>query len=231
MRNNIHLVIHYLIFIACILAISGCKFYYGAFYTDPQKCFGDALREKPYDIVIVPGFPSDSGKINTTLSERILWADYLYKNGIANQILFSGSAVYTPFIEGEIMRLFALQLGIDENEIKVETKALHSTENLYYGFKMASESGYEKIAFATHPAQSSFLKQFRRKFNLDLDFIPIVADSIKNIKYSFQSIYLSKIFVEDFIPLNERQGLFKKLRGTRGGRVKKEIRKEKRSND
>jgi hypothetical protein len=129
------------------------------------------------------------------------------------------------------MRLFALQLGIDENEIKVETKALHSTENLYYGFKMASESGYEKIAFATHPAQSSFLKQFRRKFNLDLDFIPIVADSIKNIKYSFQSIDLSKIFVEDFIPLNERQGLFKKLRGTRGGRVKKEIRKEKRSND
>ena len=219
------------ILIGCLQAFSNCKYYYEAFYTDPEKCFEEALAEKPFDIVIVPGYPSDSGEINNTLYDRIIWADYLYKNKITERILFSGAAVHTPYTEARVMRLFALQLGIDENDIKVETRAHHSTENLYYGFKMARESGYEKIAFATHPAQSSFLKQFRRKFKLNLSFIPIVADSIKNIKYSFVSIDISKIFVEDFISLNERQGLFKRLRGTRGGRVKKEMRKEKRSND
>lgn len=213
-----------------LVLLQGCQWYYNTFYTDPDKCFEQATRDKPYEVVIVPGFPSDSAKINKTLSDRIYWANYLYINGYAKKIMFSGAAVHTPYVEARIMREYALQMNIPSEAILLETKALHSTENLYYGYRDAQDLGYTKIAFATHPAQSSFMKQFRRKFKLDLEFIPIVADSIANEDFQFQEIDASKFFVPDFTPLSEKEGLFKRLGGTRGRQVKKEIKAERKAN-
>ncbi len=94
---------------ALLLFFSGCKWYYNLFYTDPIACFETVCEKKPYDAVIVPGYPHDSGKVNIVLEHRIKWAYYLYSNGYVKNIIFSGSAVYTPYIEAEVMRLFALQ--------------------------------------------------------------------------------------------------------------------------
>ena len=146
------------------LILQSCQWYYKTFYTDPDKCFEQATKVKPYEVVIVPGFPSDSAKINKTLSDRIYWANYLYVNGYAKKIMFSGAAVHTPYVEARVMKEYALQMEIPEKDILLETKALHSTENLYYSYRDAQSLGYTKIAFATHPAQASFMKQFRRKF-------------------------------------------------------------------
>ena len=53
---------------------------------------------------------------------------------------------------------------IKSEDVFVEMKAEHTTENLYYGCRMAEELGFKTIAFATQPAQSSFMKPFKRKF-------------------------------------------------------------------
>lgn len=205
--------------------LSGCNLYYDAFYTDPKKCFSYACKNGPYDVIIVPGFPSDSGKINGILAERLNWANFLYKNGYAKRIIFSGSSVYTPYVEAKIMRLYALQSGINLDDIFVETKAEHTTENLYYGCQLANELGFKTIAFATQPAQASFMKPFKRKFRLKIDMLPVLTDSIKQFSYVFDSINVSKLFVKDFISIEKREGLIKRFNGTRGQTVKKEIRR------
>jgi len=219
---KIQATIRSIVIILAILA-SACKPYYKAFYTDPEKCFAEASTSDPYDVIIVPGFPSDSGKINQTLADRIIWAHYLYKNGYAKNIIFSGAAVHTPYVESEVMHQYALQLGIPEENIFIERAALHTTENMYYGHQKAQELGYTKIAFATHPAQSSFMKPFRRKFKLKLDFMPILSDSIANLNPEFKSIDLAKAYQSNFVPLKEKEGVLKRLQGTRGRQVKKEI--------
>lgn len=207
------------------IALSGCNLYYNAFYTDPEKCFPIAYKKGPYDVIIVPGFPSDSGKINGILAERLNWANFLYKNGYTKRIIFSGSAVYTPYVEAEIMRLYAMQLGIKSEDIFVETKAEHTTENLYYSCRMAEELGFKTIAFATQPAQSSFMKPFKRKFKLKVDMLPVLTDSIKKFSYTFDSINISKLFIKDFVSIEKKEGLIKRLNGTRGQTVKKEMRR------
>jgi len=214
-----------LITLILLIALTGCKAYYNAFYTDPTKCFKIACSKKPYDVIIVPGFPHDSGTVNGILNERIKWTNYLYKNGYAKNIIFSGSAVHTPYIEAKIMRLLALQSGIKDENIFIETKAEHTTENLYYSCVLADELGFKTIGFATEPAQSSFMKPFRRKFKLKLDFVPVVTDSINSIP--LKPIDESSAFVSNFIPLKKREGALKSLLGTKGQRVKKEIRKAK----
>jgi len=207
---------------------SSCNAFYNLFYTDPAKCFKTACIKKPYDVIIVPGFPHDSGKVNMILSERVKWAYYLYKNGYTKNIIFSGSAVHTPYVEANIMRLLALQIGIKDEHIYTETKAEHTTENLYNSCMMATQLGFKSIGFATQPAQSSFMKPFKRKFHLTLDFIPVVTDSLTALAFQFHSIDESTAFVPNFKALKQREGTLKSLRGTRGHRVKKEMRQARR---
>ena len=145
------------IILVSLVALCSCNAYYNTFYTDPTKCFEIAKQKKPYDVIIVPGFPHDSGKVNMVLSQRIKWAFYLYKNGYTKNIIFSGAAVHSPYIEAEAMKLIALQTGIDSNHIFTEIKAKHTTENLYYASVMANNLGFKSIAFATEPAQCSFI--------------------------------------------------------------------------
>lgn len=209
----------------CILLFSGCKTYYERFYTDPDKCFDIAKQKKPYDVIIVPGFTHDSGRVNIVLSQRIKWAYYLYKNGYAKNIIFSGAAVRSPYVEAKVMRLLALEIGIKDENIFTEIKAEHTTENLYYSTILANELGFTCIAFATEPAQASFMKPFKRKFKLQLDFLPIVTEFLNTQDVILNPVDESSAFVPDFVSLDKREHFIKRMRGTRGYKVKKEIRK------
>ncbi|MBI3518643.1 MAG: YdcF family protein [Bacteroidetes bacterium] len=211
-----------------LFILNGCQSYYNLFYTDPAKCFKIAEQRKPYDVIIVPGFPHDSGNVNMVVSQRVKWAYYLYKNGYTKNIIFSGAAVHSPYIEANMMRLFALQLGVKNENIFTETKAEHTTENLYYSCVLASQLGFKTIGFATEPAQASFMKPFKRKFNLQVDFIPVVADSLWKLPLQLKPINPiaeQAEFIPNFIPLEKRESIFENLRGSRGHRVKKDIRR------
>ena len=228
MKNILKLKLYIPAVFTGVILLSSCKALYKGFYTDPTTCFKIAYSKKSYDVVIVPGFPHDSGTVNGILNERVRWANYLYKNGYAKNIMFSGSAVHTPYVEAKIMRLLALQSGIKDEHIFIETKAEHSTENLYYSYVLANELGFNSIGFATQPAQSSFMKHYKRKFKLTLDFIPVVTDSLYSITNPLKPFDESSAFVPNFICLKKRENVIKSLLGTSGQRVKKEIRKAKR---
>jgi vancomycin permeability regulator SanA len=84
----------------------------GCFTYTAQKKFNKALYQTPYDAIIVPGVPLENGMWSPTMKARVYWSVYLYKKGIAKNIIYSGSAVYTPYIEAQVMALYAEQLGV-----------------------------------------------------------------------------------------------------------------------
>ena len=81
--------------------------------------------------IIVPGIPFNNGNWDSVMKGRVLWSYVLYKNGYTKNVIYSGSAVYSPYFEAVIMGLYAEQLGIPREHIFCETKARHSTENVY----------------------------------------------------------------------------------------------------
>jgi len=210
------------------LSLSHCNLYYAKFYSDPEKCFLHAQRVKPYDVIIVPGYPFIPGVHNPILEQRIAWAVYLYKHGYTDHIIFSGGAVHSPYIEAEVMRLYAIQAGVKPEDIKVEAKAEHTTENIYYSFLMAEKNGFKKKAFASQPNQTSSMIHFSKKNKLPVDMLPIVTDSLLKYPIAFDTLDVSKAIVADFIPLRKKRGLIGSFRGTLGHTVKAEIRKAKR---
>jgi hypothetical protein len=217
----------YSLYLFLLLGCNSCSYFYKKYYTNPDQCYVEALEKQPYDALIVPGFPHHQDSMSFVVQDRVYWAIHLYKKGLVKNLIFSGSAVYTPYVEAQVMALYAQQLGIPKEHIWVENQAEHSTENLYYSYRLAQQQGFKTIALATEVAQSSFIKSINdQRFKLRLDFIPIVYDTLARYNKEKASINQELAMKKDFVSIMDRENILKRLWGTRGRKVKKLLKEE-----
>jgi uncharacterized SAM-binding protein YcdF (DUF218 family) len=183
--------------------------------------FERALKNKPYDVIIVPGVPFNGNRWDTVMKGRVIWADYLIKQGIAKNVIFSGGAVYTPYVEAKVFAKYAEALGIPKENIFIDSIAEHSTENVYYSYQIAKEKGFKKIAVATDPYQSAKLMGYtRRRFGDSITHIPFVEDTLKLINGVNPNVDFSAEKLKKFKPITETQSRFYRLKGTLGRNIK-----------
>jgi uncharacterized SAM-binding protein YcdF (DUF218 family) len=205
------------LFIFIGLVLQACYF----LGPSPRKRLRLATKEKPLDVVIVPGLPLYNGQWDTLLKTRILWSVYLYKKGYAKKILYSGNAVYTKWIEGLTMAQYAEKLGVDKADIIIDTMAEHSTENLFYGNELAKKYGCENVALASDPFQCAMLYKFaRKKIANKVHFLPVIFDSIRNTFGVEVKIDTNLNKKYNFISIEERESASQRLKGTRGKKIK-----------
>jgi hypothetical protein len=202
-------------YISCFLFFQSCYF----LGPSPKNRLRKLESFKPLDVVIVPGLPLYEGKCDTLLKTRLLWSEFLYKRGYVKNIIYSGNAVYSPWVESTSMALFANQLGIPDQNIFTDTIAEHSTENLYYGYQLAKQNGFKTIAVATDPFQCALLYGYAKKnFKEDIYFIPVVYDSISERMGLTLEMDTTLTKKSNFVSI-EKQGYRKRLRGTRGKNI------------
>jgi len=202
-----------ILLLGSVIMLNGCALY-------PNIVYKKALKKAPYDAIIVPGYPYEkSTDLNVIYKVRIFWAYYLYKQGVTKNIIFSGSAVHSPYVEGKIMAEIATQMGIPKENIFIEDSAEHSTENLFYGYNLAKEKGFNKIAVATDPFQSGMIAILTSKDKIPVDYIPskIGTVAIKYWKTFNFNIDSKDAYKTDFVPLAERITKEEMMKGTHGG--------------
>ncbi len=184
-----------------------------------DRIYHEGLKQQPYDAIIVPGYPYDGDGWNMVLEIRILWANYLYKNGYTKNIIFSGSAVYTKYYESRVMADYAAAFGIPREHLFTEERAEHSVENIYYSYRLAKEHGFKNIALATDPNQTKNVRQFISKYELPIKLLPIVFDTLEHLSHVEPKIDASDDIKENFVSIEERQGFFTRLHGTFGSHI------------
>jgi uncharacterized SAM-binding protein YcdF (DUF218 family) len=200
----------------CFFLIGGCAM----FRPSSVRLFKKAQTFKTFDAIIVPGVPFRNGNWDSIMKARVLWSWFLYQKGMATNIIYSGSAVYSPYVEGKTMALYAEALGIPKEHIFVEDQAEHSTENVYYSYKLAKEKGFKSLALATDPYQASLLYGFTKKrFRSPIIHIPIIFDTIRKINYMNPVIDPQSAFVKDWTSILVRQTRHYRFRGTRGKNI------------
>ncbi|RYY18613.1 MAG: YdcF family protein [Chitinophagaceae bacterium] len=207
------------VYISIAIFISSCQFSQKA----SHRMFRDASDEK-FDVIVVPGVPFENESWSRVMKGRVYWAKYLYDKGIARNIMFSGSAVYSPYYEARIMALYAEAIGVPKENIFTEIKAEHSTENIYYSYRKSLKLGFKKVALASDPFQTKMLKTFtRRKVNSDVKLIPFVIDTMKIIEPTMRDpkIDYQQAFVPDFKPIKKRENFWQRFRGTLGRKIDK----------
>ncbi|MEO6490422.1 MAG: YdcF family protein [Ferruginibacter sp.] len=168
-------------------------------------------------MIIVPGVPLENGKWDRTMKARVYWSKYLFDRGIAKNIMYSGSAVYTPYYEGIIMSLYAEAIGIPKEHIFTETRAEHSTENIYYGYYKSKQLGFKKIALATDPFQAKQLNSFAKlRLGNSVGVIPIVFDTLRAMEPMMTDpvINYQLAFEPNFISIVKRESRWKRIKGT-----------------
>jgi uncharacterized SAM-binding protein YcdF (DUF218 family) len=203
-----------------ILAISCYSCSYSA--RTAKKLFLQAEKNAPYELIVVPGVPLENGQWTSTMKARVVWSVYLFKKGITKNIVFSGAAVSTPYVEAAVMAAYARALGVPAEHVYTEPIAEHSTENIYYGYKKGRSLGFKKIALASDPFQTKMLAGFAaKKLEGDIGLIPMVYDSLQIAINEVGAINLNldSLEVKPFRPLKDREGFSKRFRGTRGKNI------------
>jgi uncharacterized SAM-binding protein YcdF (DUF218 family) len=187
----------------------------------PVKLFQHAKAKEPLDAVIVPGVPiTRDGTWDSIMKARVLWSVYLFKHGMTKNIIFSGNAVYSPYVEAKAMALYASALGVPEEHILVEPLALHSTENVYFSYKIAKEKGFKTLGLATDPFQASLLYRFTKKrFRTPIIHIPILFDTIRKLNAANPIINIIPAHVDNWKSIVETQSPRFRRRGTRGKNI------------
>lgn len=178
-----------------------------------QKALG------PFDALIVPGIPHNGESWDDVMKFRVHWAKYLFEQGVAKNIIFSGSAVYSPYYEGEVMRRYAIALGLPKEHMFAETQAEHSVENIYYSVLEGKKLGFKNFALATDPYQNYFMRKvFKRQIDF-LYYLPFDFEILDDLEFYEPEIKLEKCKKENFVALPEREGTIKRWRGTTGRKV------------
>ncbi|HTL09317.1 MAG TPA: YdcF family protein [Chitinophagaceae bacterium] len=181
-----------------------------------------AVANEQLDAIIVPGIPFENGVWGRLMQGRVYWAKYLYDKGIAKNIIFSGSAVYTPYYEGKIMAMYAIALGVPAAHVFTEDLAEHSTENIFYSYQLAKKLGFQRIGVASDPFQTRLLRKYaHKKVDPSIKMIPFVTDTLRLLEPTMTNppINYQQAFKKDFVSIKKREGLLKRWRGTRGKNV------------
>lgn len=172
-----------------------------------------------YDAIIVPGYPfKPNGKMNAIYQMRLHWANQLYTTGVAKNIIVSGSAVHSPYVESQIFALYLEEMGVNPDHLIIEDQAEHSLENVFYSLELAKERGFEKVAVATDLFHTGMIQVFGKKHDLAIDYLPANIGFILTKKWnSFKgTIDYCQAYVADFVPLKERETKKERMNGTRG---------------
>lgn len=193
-----------------------CKTY--VYRERPARLYREVLdSNRSFDVAIVPGVPFYNNQWDSVMKGRVLWADFLYKKGVIRNVIFSGSAVYSPYYEARIMGLYAEELGIPSANIFFETQAEHSTENIYYSYEMARKLGFKTIALVTDPFQSLMMNGFtRRRFATSIWHVPFIVDTLRKLNVVELEINPSSAYEAKFRSIVERESKLKRFRGTLG---------------
>jgi uncharacterized SAM-binding protein YcdF (DUF218 family) len=210
----------YFVTLFILISVLNCCTVLNPVRHSPYKTFHENIKNVPFDAIIVPGAPYNATKWNDVMRYRILWSKFLFDKGYTRNIIFSGAAVHSPYVESKIMALYCEALGVPKENIYTEEKAEHSTENVYYSYYLAQKNGFKNIALATDPYQTNNLNRYIIKNNFDMKILPMQFDSLVILKTKEPVIDASSAMASSsYESLNKRESFFKRLRGTMGKNI------------
>ena len=161
------------------IAATFLSLYLLVFYTPLVWFAAKPLRisqapEKADCIVVFAGGVGESGQVGQGYEERVKYAVDFYKNGYAENLIFSSGYMYF-YKEPVIMKALAVSLGVPENAVTLETNSKSTYENVKFTFELLNKSGYKKILLVSSPYH---MKRAALVFNkiakgLDVVYTPV----------------------------------------------------------
>ena len=136
--------------------------------------------EAPIDAIIVLGGGADGdGAVGYSSRRRVATGVALMKAGKARKLILSGGTKdfgIAPI--ADLMRDYAIALGVPADALLVETQSVSTFENLRFSFELAEAHGLEDLAIATdafHLERAGWLASYLGRPGIGLVAVPGLA--------------------------------------------------------
>ena len=125
-------------------------------------------KRKIYDCVVVCGYPAEiDGTPSLIMKKRVEKAVNLILSGKAKYLILSGGAVANKHIEAEVMKKYAMQLGVSEAMILEEKAAMSTYHNMMYVKEVMKQHELSNCIVVTSGWHLRKADYYSGKFGLD----------------------------------------------------------------
>ncbi len=130
---------------------------------------------RPADVIVVfAGGVGESGQAGQGYAERVERAVALYRQRLAQHLVFSSGYVYA-LNETELMRALAVSLEVPPSAIRLESQAKNTVENVRFTSEIARQQGWRSFLLVSSPyhMRRSLLVFRRQAPDLDVIAAPV----------------------------------------------------------
>jgi uncharacterized SAM-binding protein YcdF (DUF218 family) len=114
--------------------------------------FGSTRHVVQTDAAIVLGAEVWADRPSAVFEERILPAIQLYQSSQVRKLIFTGGKGERDAVaESEVARRYAIDRGVDPDDIFVETRSVITEENLRYAREIAEAAGLKTFTIVSDP--------------------------------------------------------------------------------
>ncbi len=130
----------------------------------PQKKW----KRKRYDCALVCGCPANlNGSPSATMKTRVERAVELWREGKVDKIFFTGGRVKNVHVEAEVMKEYAVALGVPEERIVTETQSVSTYHNMMHARRIMEDEGLKNCVVVTNNWHLRKAGHYAKKFGLD----------------------------------------------------------------
>ncbi|WDV45120.1 YdcF family protein [Clostridiaceae bacterium M8S5] len=129
-----------------------CFIVYFSYISISIYTYGNRTEVVKADAVMVLGASIWGDEPSPVFKERINHGIWLYKNGYAHKIIFTGGkGVNKQYSEAFVAKQYALKNGVDVNDIYIEAYSTITEENIEYCLKIIKENKMNDIIIVSDP--------------------------------------------------------------------------------
>jgi len=135
--------------------------------------------QKADAIVVFGGGVGETGSPGKSTIERARYAVELYSLGYAYKIIFSSGYTYT-YNDSWNMRLFAISMGVPEEDIILEQKANSAYENVIFSKEILDRYKWDSILLVSSPYN---MRRAELVFNKQAKYIKVFYTPVQNSQF------------------------------------------------
>lgn len=136
-------------------------------------------KRAEYDCALVCGCPANlNGSPSAVMRSRVEKAVKLWQEGKVKKLFFTGGRVRNTYIESEIMKDYAIKLGVPEELIVTEKESVSTYHNMMKSKNVMEAEGLHSCVVVTNGWHLRKANHYAKKFGLD--YVMCAADEPDN---------------------------------------------------
>ncbi|WP_342835345.1 YdcF family protein [Priestia sp. SB1] len=152
------------------------------------------------DAAIVLGAAAWGDKPSPVLRERVNHSIWLYKHSYVKKIIFTGGrGEGAAYSESEVAKQYAMDKGIPEIDILIETQSKITEENLEYAFNVSREHNLKTFILVSDPLHMKRSTVMAHNLGLAVNSSPTQTSVYKSFKSKTLFFFRELFFYEGYL--------------------------------